>query len=62
MPTPAMISRRRLLASAAVAALLPLPAVSAPPVPAATTKGGFHIVNGWILTSDDLIALGIDDR
>lgn len=51
------ISRRQLLASAAAVAMLPLPALASPPPPQ-----GFHLVNGWILTTEDLVALGLHDR
>ncbi len=29
---------------------------------AASRKGRFYIVNGWILTGVDLVRLGLDDR
>lgn len=59
MTEPTRISRRRLLASAAAIALvpLPLPALGNAPAPE-----GFHLVNGWILTTRDLVALGLHDR
>jgi hypothetical protein len=31
------------------------------PVPARPVQPGFHLVNGWILTDRDLVALGLDD-
>jgi hypothetical protein len=54
--SPATLTRRRLLATAAALAALPLPAAAAPPAPLTV-----HLVNGWILTSRDLELLGIDD-
>ena len=43
------MTRRHLLATAAALATLPLPAFSWPLDP-----GGFHCVNGWILTTKDV--------
>jgi hypothetical protein len=45
------MTRRHLLATAAALVVLPLPAFSAP------QASGFHLVNGWILTTKDLEAL-----
>lgn len=63
MPTPTRtkatgLTRRQLLAGVAAAALvpLPLPALGGTPAPQ-----GFHLVNGWILTSGDLVTLGLHD-
>ena len=51
---PPAISRRRLLAGVAAVALVPPPAFGSAPAP-----DGFHLVNGWILTTRDLAALGL---
>jgi hypothetical protein len=48
MHDPTAMTRRRLLATVAALAILPLPAFSGRPSP------GFHLVNGWILTTQDL--------
>ena len=52
------ITRRQLLASAAAFTLAPSIAA---PVPR-RLGGGFHLVDGWILTDQDLLALGLDAR
>lgn len=56
MTPPPSLTRRRLLATAAAALTLPLPAGALAPAAAAR----IHILDGWVLTSRDLAALGID--
>lgn len=53
MPKETRISRRHLLAGVAALAVLPLPSL------AGAAPQGFHLVNGWILTTEDLLALGL---
>lgn len=50
------ITRRHLLATAAAFTLAPSAALPAP----RPMGGGFHLVDGWILTDRDLVALGLD--
>ncbi len=64
-------ARRLFLKSLGMAALAPLlgarPVAAAPlpgaavagPGPAVTAVGGFHLVNGWVLSKADLTALGL---
>lgn len=60
------LSRRTLLTSAAALAALPaLPyaaAHAAPAHAAAAAAPGIHIVDGWVLTTADLQALGLHAR
>lgn len=62
-PAPSL-SRRALLASAAAFAALPALPYAAPAraAPARTAAAGIHIVDGWVLTTADLQALGLDAR
>lgn len=53
------LSRRALLASAAAFAALPALPYAAP---ARAAPAGIHIVDGWVLTTADLQALGLDAR
>jgi len=51
------LTRRHLLATAAAFVAVP------PFLPMARPIGtGFHLVDGWVLTDRDLVALGIDAR
>jgi len=67
-PTPRGLDRRSFLASAGVAGLFGLPAATAAATPAAVGSGpgqrvvrhgNVYLVDGWVLTADDLRALGI---
>jgi hypothetical protein len=55
--TQATITRRYLLAMASSLIGLPLGAFSPQP----SVAKGFHLVNGWILTTKDLEALNLHD-
>ncbi len=60
MNDPLALSRRGLLAGAAALALPgPLLAGVLPSLPGGARKPSFHIVDGWVLTSEDLDALGL---
>lgn len=71
MPQPAspatpLLTRRAVLTGAAALAALPAGLGAAGPAAAAAPAAGgaltIHIVDGWVLTSEDLKALGLHAR
>lgn len=63
---PAALTRRAVLAGAAALAALPSGLTAAGPAAAAVPAAGgtptIHLVDGWVLTSEDLKALGLHAR
>ena len=59
-----MEARRLFLKSMGAVALAPLAGWAAPLAagPAVIAAGGVFLVNGWVLTRADLVALGLDAR
>lgn len=63
MNDPLSLSRRGLIAGAAALALPGrLLAGALPSLPDGARRLTFHIVDGWVLTSEDLDALGLHAR
>ena len=60
---PSLFSRRDFFTGAAVLATLPLlPSAAAAAGAGSAAPGTIHIVDGWVLTSEDLKALGLHAR